>query len=198
MILSNYKIEETFKYNSIDWKISFKISLDSFLLTLYKIPYYNYQNNYDYYYLSTLFQNKNNIKEIIDLILDLIKKRKYKIEEGENINLILILNDNENIKLKLFKNDKNIKEVIDILIKEITEIKKEKDLILNELKIMKEINYNENIDINSKIIKLKENKYENKDNYMECIYDVKDINKETQIINYLNVEKKKKIKKIFK
>jgi len=35
---------------------------------------------------------------MIDLILDLIKNKKYKIEEEENI------------KLKLLKNDKNIKE----------------------------------------------------------------------------------------
>ena len=42
---------------------------------------------------------------------------------------------------------------------------------------------------------MKENKYENKDNYMECIYDVKDINKETQIINYLNLNEKKKLEK---
>ena len=60
---------------------------------------------------------------------------------------------------------------------------------------MKEINYNENIDINSKIIKLKENKNEKIDNYIVCIYDVKNINKETQIINYLNLDKKKELEK---
>ena len=57
-ILSCYKIEETFKYNSTDWKFVFQISKDSFLLTLHKIHYYIYQQNFNYYYLSSLFRNQ--------------------------------------------------------------------------------------------------------------------------------------------
>ena len=70
-ILSYKNFEKIFIYNSTDWKIVFKISIDSFLFTLHTITYYIYQKNFDYYYLSSL---KKNIKEIIDMIFNLIKK----------------------------------------------------------------------------------------------------------------------------
>jgi hypothetical protein len=57
--------------------ISFQVFLDSFILTLHKISYYIYQHKYDYYYLSSLFKNKKNIKEIIDLILELTINKNF-------------------------------------------------------------------------------------------------------------------------
>ena len=166
-ILTNYKIEKKLKYDSIDWKIIFEIVLNSFTLSLHNNLYNIYQNNFDYNYLSSLylFEKKNNIKEMIDLIIKLIETNNYKIRKGNgnNIHFILIsnLSENKNIILNLSKSDKNLKEVINILIEEIEKIKKEKDLILNELKIIKEVNYKENIEINSKIIKIEDHVFKN-------------------------------------
>ena len=59
-ILTNYKIEKKFKYDSIDWKIIFEITLDAFTLVLHDNSYNIFQNNFDYNYLSSLylFENK--------------------------------------------------------------------------------------------------------------------------------------------
>ena len=200
-ILTNYKIEKKFKYDSIDWKIIFEITLDAFTLVLHDNSYNIFQNNFDYNYLSSLylFENKNNIIEMVDIIINLIETNNYKIRKGigNTIHLILI-SKNDNIILNLSKSDGNLREIVNILIQEIEKIKKEKDLILNELNIIKEINYKENIEINKKIIKLEEYMFkdEKKDkNYIKCVYDVKKLNEETKILNCLDLNKKKELEK---
>ena len=108
-ILTNYKIEKKLKYDSIDWTIIFEIVLNSFTLSLHNNLYNIYQNNFDYNYLSSLylFEKKNNIKEMIDLIIKLIETNNYKIRKGNgnNIHFILIsnLSKNKNIIFNLSK-----------------------------------------------------------------------------------------------
>ena len=75
-----------------------------FQILLFLLNHYNiYKNNFDYNYLSSLYlyENKSNIKVMIDLIIKLIETNNYNIGKGNGNNILF--------NIKFIKKKYNIK-----------------------------------------------------------------------------------------
>ena len=80
VILQQDSIEKIFKYNENEWKMTFKFSINSFIFSLNKKSNnLIYQNFFKFEYLHSfkLFKDKNSIKDIIALIINLIEEINF-------------------------------------------------------------------------------------------------------------------------
>ncbi len=74
------------------------------------------------------------MKDIIDLIFNLIEEKKFKIEEyNKNISIIFISNIS-NFTLFLFQKENNLEDIVNSLFDEINKMKKEMKELINEEK----------------------------------------------------------------
>ncbi len=178
-LLSLFKKELDLNYNDIEWKLIFEISFDNVYFHLFNIhSYQSFKNNFSFEIINNKFNIGFSKKNIINLILNIIKEKNYQIIESlSNINLIL-----RNEEFNLIKNNNFDKEIIKILIKENEKLNKEKKEFIKELK-----NKNDEIEQLKKEINLYKLIKNNKDNnFIITKYDIKkdDINKKIRIMNY--------------
>ena len=117
------------------------------------------------YNLNNIFRQYTNIKDIFELIIDLINEKKYNIIKNKENNLIFtftitdIKRNNKNVDFILVnKNNNNTKEYIDILSNEIRTLRndnnnnnKEIKELKEEIKIIKEMLIKSNIKSNEKV-----------------------------------------------
>ena len=135
MISQQNQFEKIIKYNEDEWKINITSSDNSFSLIINNSSQI-YQNIFDYEYLHSflLFQESKNMKDIIDLIFNLIEEKKFKIEEyNKNISIIFISNIS-NFTLFLFQKENNLENIVNSLFDEINKMKKEMKELINEEK----------------------------------------------------------------